>query len=134
MEIIQTIHGHFRWLVLLAVIIPAVYMLYGAITQRPYHKLAYRLMLVFSNVLGIQWLLGIITFLVLGLNVGYRWEHAITNTIALVIAHGHISMKKSIHEETPQPKLYWRALAIIGLTMVFVFIAVYRLPGNGWSR
>lgn len=136
MDILQTIHGHTRWLVLLAVILPAIYMVYGAIARRAYNKLAYRLMLTFSSVIGLQWVLGLVVFLVVNFNMGsgYRWEHALTNTLALAAAHGHISMKKAIHEETPQPKLYWRALAIIGVTMLLIFIGVYRLPGNGWSR
>ncbi len=135
MEILQTIHGHSRWLVLLAVVVPAAYMLYGAVAGRAYNQLAYRIMLMFSSVIGLQWVLGLLVFLLVNFNMaGYRWEHAVTNTLALVAAHGHISMKKSIHAETPQPKLYWRALAIIGVTMLLIFVGVFRLPGNGWSR
>jgi hypothetical protein len=136
MEILQTIHGHTRWLVLLAVVVPALYMLYGAVAKRAYNQLAYRIMLIFSSVIGLQWVLGLLVFLLVNFNMAawYRWEHTIVNTIALATAHGHIAMKKSIHAETPQPKLYWRALAIIGVTMLIIFIGVFRLPGNGWSR
>lgn len=134
MDILQTIHGHTRWLVLLAVVVAAGYSVYGIATSQAYNKLAYRIMTAFSSLIGVQWVLGLLVFLLAFQNVGYRWEHAVTNTLALVVAHGHFSMKRKVDETTPQPTLYWRALAIVGLTMLFVFVGVYRLPGNGWSR
>ncbi len=134
MDVLQTIHGHTRWLVLLAVVVASAYCIYGIAASRAYDKLAYRVMLAFSSIIGIQWVLGLLVFVLTFANVLHRWEHAITNTLALAIAHGHFSMKKRVDETTPQPKLYWRAFAIVGLTMLFVFVGVFRLPGNGWSR
>lgn len=138
LSFLRTFHGHFRWLVLLVVVLAAAYMLYGAVRQQSYDKLAYRIMLGFSSVIGVQWALGLVFFLTYfaqGTAIpGFRWEHALTNTIALAVAHGHFSMKKHVEDESPQPKLYWRALLIVGLTMLFVFIAVTRLPYySGWG-
>lgn len=134
MEILQTIHGHTRWLVVLAVVVAALYMLYGGATRRSYDMLAYRIMLGFSTIIGIQWILGLLTFLLYtGLEGGYRWEHAITNTIALAVAHAHFSMKRKIGTEAADSKLYWRALLIIGLTMGIIFLGVGRLPYNAWA-
>lgn len=134
MEILQTIHGHTRWLVVLAVVVASVYMVYGALAQKAYDKLAYRVMTAFSSVIGLQWVLGLLVFVLLFANTRERWEHAFMNTVALAIAHAHFSMKKKVDATTPQPKLYWRALLIIGLTMGVVFVGVALLPGNGWNR
>ena len=133
MEILQTIHGHSRWLVVAAVVVAALYMLYGGLTRRAYDKVAYRVMLAFSSIVGLQWVLGLLVFvLVSGLQGGFRWEHAITNTIALAVAHAHFSMKRQIGAAESQPALYWRGLLIIGLTMAVVFVGVSRLPYDAW--
>lgn len=130
---LQTIHGHTRWLVVGAVVIAAVWMLYGALSKRSYDRTAYRIMTAFSSIIGLQWALGLIVFIMVGLQGGFRWEHALTNTIALAVAHGHFSMKKQVSDSSPQPKLYWRALLIIGLTMAIIFVGVARLPYDAWT-
>ncbi len=132
---LQTIHGHTRWLVVLAVLGAAGYVLYGALAKKAYDKLAVRVMTIFSSLIGLQWALGLLVFILnlsVSVQTGYRWEHAVTNTLALAVAHGHFSMKRKADESTPNPKFYWRALLIIGLTMALIFVGVARLPGNAW--
>ncbi len=136
---LQTIHGHNRWLVVMVVVIAALFMLVGALTKRSYGKTAYRVMIAFSSIVGIQWVLGLILFVQLGLQVGYRWEHAVTNTLALAVAHLHIPMRKRLMRQAADPegpldnRLYWIGLLVIGLTMLFVYVGVDRLPYDAWA-
>jgi drug/metabolite transporter (DMT)-like permease len=135
MEVLQTIHGHTRWLVVLAVVGVAGYALYGALTRKAYDALAVRMMTAFSSIVGLQWALGLLVFVTqfsVSISSGYRWEHTVTGTLALAIAHAHFSMKRKANADTPNPAFYWRALLIIGLTMALVFVGVARLPGNRW--
>jgi hypothetical protein len=132
-EFLLGLHSLTRWLLVAVIVLAAVYMLYGAVTQRPYNKSAYRLMSVFSSLVGVQWLLGLLGFITaLDALSRHRWEHAFLNTVALAIAHAHYSMKKHVQADIPQPRLHWRALAIIGATMLCVFIAVMVLPQD-WT-
>ncbi len=138
MEILQTIHAHNRWLVVMVVVIAALYMLFGALTKRGYDKTAYRVMLAFSSIVGIQWVLGLILFVLMGLfRSPLHWEHAVTNTLALAAAHLHIPMRKRLMRQAADPagpldnRLYWIGLLAVGLTMLFVYFGVARL--NGWA-
>lgn len=143
---LQLIHGHTRWLVVAGVVLAALFMLIGIAQNRTYDKLAYRMMIAFSSVIGLQWLLGVLVFLILGLNVGYRWEHAVTNTIALAVAHLHIPLYRRLQgAQTASAEtggeavmvsgrvMYWRGLLIIGVTMALVYVGVARLPYEAWA-
>lgn len=135
MEILQTIHGHTRWLAVLAVVVAALYALYGALARKAYDALAVRIMTVFSSVVGLQWVLGLLVFVTqfsASISSGYRWEHAVTGTLSLAVAHAHFSMKRKASADTPNPAFFWRALLIIGVTMALIFVGVARLPGDRW--
>lgn len=125
--ILQT-HSGVRWLVVMMTIIAFLYLLWGMLQSRPYDKRTHQVMVVWSSLIGLQWIIGIILFILLGaFDVGYRWEHAATMTIALGIAHMYMPFKSR-----PDSLRYRAGLAVIALTMVVIFIGVARLP-QGWT-
>ena len=122
-------HSGVRWLVVLMTFIAFGYLLFGMLQSRAYDKRTHQVMVAWSSLVGIQWVLGIILFLVLGaFDVGYQWEHATTMTIALAVAHLYMPFKKR-----PDALRYRAGLAVIAIVMVLVFVGVARLP-QGWEE
>ncbi len=127
-QILFQAHSGVRWLVVLMTLVALVWMLVGLLQQRAYDQTARRVMLAFSIVVSLQWLLGVILFVVQGdFSSGYRWEHAITLTIAVAVSHLHNRWKNA-----PDAVRYRNNLLIIVAVLVLVFIGVARLP-QGWS-
>ncbi|MEQ8673123.1 MAG: hypothetical protein RLP44_07035 [Aggregatilineales bacterium] len=121
-------HSGIRWLVVLMTIVAFIYLLWGMLQSRPYDKRTHQVMVVWSSLVGVQWLIGIILFLVLGaFDVGYRWEHFVTMTIALTVAHLYMPFKSR-----PDALRYRAGLAVIIGVMILVFVGVARLP-QGWT-
>jgi hypothetical protein len=85
-------------------------------------------MQAFAGLLSLQWLLGILLFLVMSsFSIGYRWEHALTMTIAVGVSHMHRRWK-----DAPDAIRYRNSLIIVVVVLALVFIGVARLP-QGWS-
>jgi multisubunit Na+/H+ antiporter MnhB subunit len=121
-------HSGFRWLVTLATVIVFVYLLFRALKNKPYVAQTHKIVTAWSSLFGIQWLLGIILFLVEGgFDVRYRWEHATIMTLGLVMAHVHMMLKKKPHHIR-----YYGTLASIAVAMVLIFVGVNILP-QGWA-
>ena len=128
-NIIYEAHSGIRWLVVLMTIIAFGWLLFQLIRNKMYDKRTYQVMLVWSSLIGFQWILGVIVFLVLGgFDLGYRWEHTVTMTLALAAAHLHIPLKKR-----PDRIRYLGGLGAIILVGVLVFVGVARLP-QGWEE
>lgn len=126
-NILLQAHSGVRWLVVVVTLIALVWMIIGLLQKRAYDQGAKRIMLAFSGVITLQWLLGLIVFLVMNsFSVGYRWEHAVTMTLATGVAHMHQRWKKA--EDRVR---YRNSLLIILIVLMLVFIGVARLP-QGW--
>ncbi len=125
--LLQT-HSGVRWLVVLATVIALVWMLVGLLQQRSYDTTAKRMMLVFSGLITLQWVIGIVLFLVSGgFDVGYRWIHAGIMTIAVAVSHMHQRWKNA-----PDSLRFRNSLLIIILVLVLVAIGIQVLP-QGWA-
>jgi hypothetical protein len=128
-------HSGLRWLVVLATIIALAWMLLGLLQKRAYDSTARRIMLAFAGLVTLQWLVGLILFLVMGgFDVGYRWEHAVIMTAAVAVSHMHNRWKNA-----PDALRYRNSLLIVIAALALVFIGVARLPGGegllgGWVR
>ena len=120
-------HSGVRWLVVLATVVALVAVIIGLAQKRPYEAFARRFMLIFSSLVGVQWALGILVMLVLGVPEGttYRWEHAVIMTLALVAAHMYLPAKRQ-----PDSRRYVISIVVILVTLVLVFVGVARLPGQ----
>lgn len=122
------IHSGVRWLVVLATVIALLWLIYGLATNRNYDQTTRRIMSMFSSLIGLQWLLGIILFVFLAdFGVGYRWEHAAIMSVALVLAHVHYMIKKRDNRQ----RFIFGIVSIVAV-LVVVFLGVALLP-QGWS-
>lgn len=125
--ILQT-HSGVRWLVVLMTVVAFGWLLWGMTQARPYDQNTHRVVAIWSGLIGLQWLLGILLFLVLGqFDVRYRWEHAFVMTLALAAAHAYVPLKK--RDETLR---YRGGLASIIVVMALVYAGVALLP-QGWT-
>ncbi len=126
-NILLQAHSGIRWLVVVVTLIALVWMAIGLLQKRAYGQGAKRIMLAFSGVITIQWLLGLVVFLVLNsFSIGYRWEHAVIMTLATGLAHMHQRWKNAADSVR-----YRNSLLIILIVLMLVFIGVTRLP-QGW--
>lgn len=120
-------HSFVRWIVILLTVAALLKLGIGFFTNAAYDTLAHRLMLGFTIGITLQWLIGIVYFVVLGaFNVGYRWEHAVIMTIAVGLAHMNPRWKNA-----PDKVRYRNGLIIIVVVLALVFVGVLRLP-YGW--
>ncbi len=128
-DLMLEMHSGVRWLVVLMTFIAFGYLLWGILQSRHYDERTHQVMVGWSSLIGVQWIIGIILFLILGgFDIGYRWEHTITMTIALAVAHLYMPFKKR-----PDTLRYRAGLAVILVVMVLVFVGVARLP-QGWEE
>jgi hypothetical protein len=120
-------HSGVRWLVVLVTLIALAWMLVGLLQKRAFDPMARRVMLAFSGLISLQWVLGLVLFLVMGgFDVGYRWEHLVTMTIAVGLAHMHNRWKNAA-----DALRYRNNLILILVVLALVFVGVARLP-QGW--
>lgn len=121
------LHSFIRWVVVLVMVAGLGYAIYGIAGGHAFNKTAERLTRAFGITLGIQWIVGILVLLVMGrFDVPYRWEHAVTMTGALIVAHLYIPFK-----QRSAATRYGIMVAIILAVALLVYIGVARLP-QGW--
>ncbi len=120
-------HSGFRWLVTLATVLVFIYLLVQALRNRPYTQQTHQMVTVWSSLFGIQWLLGIILFVVKSnFENRYQWEHATIMTVGLFVAHIHMMLKKKDTQTR-----YYGTIASIVVALVLVIVGVNVLP-QGW--
>jgi len=126
-EILMWTHSLVRWLVVILTVAALAVLVMRLVQRGTYDALAERVMRFFSISVALQWVVGLVYFVALGLfNVGYRWEHLTTMTLALVAAHGHYMVKK----RPARTRLIVGVVSIV-LVLILVFVGVWRLP-QGW--
>lgn len=126
MSMLMTIHGEIRWLVALAAIVVIVKFLIGWLGKREYTALDRKLLLVFTTLLDINVLLGLILLFFGGGFSGPRLEHATTMILATIAGHMTAIWKKS-----PDSSLRFRnQLLMVVLALVLVILGVIRIRGG----
>ncbi len=120
-------HSGVRWLVVLVTVVAFVYLLYRWRTGQPYDARTHRLMTVFSSLIGVQWVLGLVLIVVMGAYTVYQIEHAVTMTAVVAAAHLYLPFKKR-----GDMGRYRASLMVIVGVVVLVYIGVARLP-QGWG-
>ncbi len=129
MDFILTIHGLMRWLVAIAGLIAIIKFAYGWLSKADYTALDKRIMSVFTILLDINVLLGLI-LLIFGPGSGSsanRMEHAATMILAAVVAHLSMIWRKS-----PSSAVKFRNnLIVVVIASLFIVMGVIRLRG-GW--
>ncbi|MFW5748673.1 MAG: hypothetical protein ACOCYT_03580 [Chloroflexota bacterium] len=120
-------HSGIRWLVVLLTLIAFVWLLVNMLQAQPYTRRTHQIMVAWSSLIGVQWLIGIVLLLILGQYTRYQWEHTFAMTAALLGAHLYIPFKKR-----PDLLRYQAGLAVIASVSVIVLLGVQLLP-QGWT-
>jgi uncharacterized membrane protein YphA (DoxX/SURF4 family) len=121
------LHSGIRWLVVLATIIVLMKLVIGLVQNSTYDQLTRRLMLVFSGLISLQWAIGLILLLVMGVfNSGAIWGHAGIMSVAVAISHMHNRWKNA-----PDATRYRMDLLIVIAVLVLVIIGVALV--GGWN-
>jgi hypothetical protein len=119
------LHSGVRWLVVLVTIIALVKLVVGIVQKRSYDQLTHQLMLAFSGLITLQWALGLILLLALGIfNSGAIWGHAGVMTVAVAVSHLHNRWKKA-----DDSTRYQMGLLIVIAVLVLVIIGVALVGG-----
>lgn len=126
MGMLTTIHGEMRWLVVLAAVVVIVKFLMGWLGKRQYASLDQRLLLVFTILLDINVLLGLIILFFGGGFSGPRLEHATTMILAAIAAHMTAMWKRSTNDSLK----FRNQLLMVVLAVILVIFGVIRLRGG----
>ena len=125
MDIILTIHSLNRWLIVIVAAIAAIKFLVGWLRKSDYEPLDQRLMMLYTTLLDIQLLMGII-LLLSGELVRYRIEHAIPMVIAIVLAH-----LSRLWRDKDGPVVFRNNFLAIVVGLLLIVAGVMVLP-QGW--
>lgn len=126
MGTLLTIHGEMRWLVALAAVVVIVKFLIGWLGKKEYTPLDKRLLMVFTVLLDIDVLLGLIILFFGGGFSGPRLEHATTMILAAIAGHMTAMWRK-----TPDSSIKYRnQLLMVVLALALVIVGVIRLRGG----
>lgn len=122
-------HSFLRWLVVLSTLVAIVWMARGLLQKRTYDALDRRVMTIFSSLVGAQWVVGLLLFVVQGIfNLRERWEHLVTMTLVLVVSHVHMMLKKRDDRTR-----YLGGLISVVVALLLVFAGVAVLGGSRWD-
>lgn len=121
------LHSGVRWLVVLITVVALIKLVLGIVQKQSYDKLTQRIMTAFSMLTSLQWLIGIVVLLSMGVyNSGQIWSHAGTMSIAVAVSHLHNRWKKA--EDSVR---YRMSLLVVIAVLVLVIIGVALV--NGWQ-
>lgn len=126
MGTLMTIHGEIRWLVALAAIVVIVKFAIGWLGKREYQSVDRTLLMVFTILLDINVLLGLILLFFGGGFNGPRLEHATTMILAAIAAHMTAMWRKS----TDSTLKFRNQMLMVVLALVLVLFGVIRLRGG----
>jgi len=128
-QIIRFLHSWNRWLLMAVMIVALIYFARGWLLGKAWTKQGQTLLTVFSSLLGLQWILGLILLIVLGSLTGFGvrhyWEHLTVQTIALGVAHMHMGWRK---QELDDKTRYQRAFLLIVGVLILIVIGIMLLP------
>ena len=128
-ELFRLAHSWTRWLLVLTIAVSLVYFAYGWLQGKAWTKRTQTLLSIFSSLVGLQWLLGLgllITYgSVTGFGVRHFWEHLEMQTIAVAVAHMHMSWRK---KEFSDRARYQRGFLLIAGVLLLLVVGIMVLP------
>jgi hypothetical protein len=132
MDFIFGLHSLVRWLVVIAAVAAIIRYVIDHVGKSPDVEMGRKLMMAYTILLDVNVLLGLILIVGRAIGVGQIlpvWiEHAVTNLIAVVVAHIFAARSKKMAE--PKRAATWR-LAGVAISMVLIVVGVARI--GGWS-
>jgi hypothetical protein len=133
MSILLIIHSYLRWLIVIVAAIAAVKFAIGWLRGGAFKGMERGLTSGFSGLMDLQAALGLILLVWNGLAGSgfpmFRIEHAVTMTVAAVVAHLPARWKNA-----DDKKRFRNSLFIVLDVLIIIFIGVARLPNGGLSR
>ncbi len=124
------LHSAVRWLVVIVTVAALIKLVAGLVQRTSYDALSHRLMIAFSGVTTVQWVVGLVFLLVYGGVVGFGvrhfWEHAAVMTVAVGLSHMHMRFRNA-----EAPIRYRNNLILVGVVLALVILGVALLP-QGW--
>ncbi len=126
MGMLLTIHGELRWLVVVVAAIVIIKFLIDWLGKKEYASLDRTLLMIYTIVLDINVLLGLILLFFGGGFSGPRLEHATTMILAVIAAHMTAMWRRS----ADSPTKYRNQLLMVLLSLLLVAMGVIRLRGG----
>ncbi len=124
-------HSGWRYLVILVLVLALLKFLIGLLAKQQWSKLDRTLGTVTPIVIDIQWLLGIILWIVqqrwTGASALVSWEHPVTMTLVLIA--GHITWSRAKRATSDAAKF---RIAFVGflITVLLIAMGVSRILGT----
>ena len=129
MNFLFMLHSHFRWLLVIVLLIALIKFLFGWLAKSNYSKLDSAIFKIFSGFVDLQVLLGLIYLIWSGLaGMGFprfRLEHSFLMIIAAVLPHLAIRWK-----DATDSIRYRNGFLIILIIALLIFVGVVMLPGG----
>ena len=129
MEFLVGVHGLVRWLVVIVAVVAVVRYALVMAGRAQSSGMDRGLMSGYTGLLDLSVLLGVIIIIGLGEWEMVQIEHAVTNIIAVVIAHIFAQRAKKIED----PKLKART-SLLGVVISILIIVVGVAFVGGWAR
>ncbi len=126
MGTVLMIHGEIRWLVAIAAVIVIIKFLIGWLGKKEYTSVDKTLLMVYTILLDINVLLGLIILFFFGGFSGPRLEHATTMILAAIAAHMTSIWRKS----TDSTIKYRNQFLLVLLSLALILMGVIRLRGG----
>ncbi|HEX2906908.1 MAG TPA: hypothetical protein VHO69_08615 [Phototrophicaceae bacterium] len=129
---LRHLHSLVRWLLVIVTVVVLVKLVLGLAQKADYDKLTQRLMMAFSMLASLQWLIGLVFFIVYASTIGfnllqpYNWLHVVVMTVAVALANMYNRFK-----DAPAPARYRSHLILVVMVLVLVIVGVALLP-QGW--
>lgn len=123
MDLIRTIHGELRWIIVVVAAVVIVKFLIGWLGKRDYKQLDRSLLIGYTSLMDINLLLGLILLFTYGLSATHWIEHAVTMILAVAAAHMTAIWRKS----TDSPSKFRNQLLMVFLSLLLVLAGVIRL-------
>ena len=132
MDFILGLHSLLRWLVVLAAVVAVARYVIDLVGKSPDTEMSRKLMMVYTILLDVNVLLGLILIIGRATAIGQVlpiWiEHATTNIIAVVIAHIFAARSKKMAE--PKRAAKWRLAGVV-ISILLIVMGVARI--GGWA-
>jgi heme A synthase len=129
-------HSGTRWLVVLAAVVALVFMVFSLIRNREQDGLTRGIMVTFSSLVGLQWVLGLVYYLMFGMQyndytVRNQEVHAAVMTGVVLVAHLYLPFRRRASTRT----YYMASIGVIVLTAILIYVGVATLAGDlpRWS-
>jgi hypothetical protein len=129
MQILITIHGLLRWVLVILGIVVLVRYAIGWLSKRPFTNLDRQLGVAYAGVMTLQFVLGLINLALMAINGRFspaiHIEHAFYGLLATAFAH-----MTAMFKNQPDEKRFRNAFFLVVLSLIMVFLSVSRLRGS----